>query len=392
MKEHLIPRFVVLTGCLAMLIFPTGALAEHFDQSIDLSSSLGLYSLSSKLDYDSGLAWGLGIGLNLSEKVGTEFSFHAVDSEYHGYDAQILLYKLDLVYHLTGRLPENIVPYAAAGIGMASFNNDQPEFKKDSDVLFNAALGLKYFLTRNIAVRTDVRYVLDFAGSDLTHNFLYTAGINLRLGWQEDKYQVPEPVAVVEPEPCPNPPQGCLERDWCKRDADADGVVDCLDKCPDTPPACPVDQNGCPKDSDGDGVPDCLDKCPDTPPGTRVEAYGCPPAAEQGSIVFRNILFEFDSADLKAESLAVLDQVVEYLRSNPGVSMEIQGHTDNVGTAEYNLRLSSRRAQTVRDYLMNKGIPPERLEVQGLGLSSPLVPNDTEENRARNRRVEFKPI
>lgn len=392
MKHLLILRIIAMMVYLLVLGIPTDASAEHFDQSIDLSSSLGWYRLSGKLHYDNGLAWGLGIGLNLSEKIGTEFSFHAVDSEYNDYDAQILLYKLDLVYHLTGRLPEQIVPYAAAGIGMATFNNDQPEFKKDSDLLFNTALGLKYFLTRNIAFRTDVRYILDFTGSDLTHNLLYTAGINLRLGWQEEKPQAHEPVAVVEKELCPQPPQGCLEKDWCKRDADADGVVDCLDKCPETPSDCLVDRNGCPVDSDEDGVPDCRDKCPDTPRGTKVEANGCPPAAEQGVIILRNILFAFDRANLKPESRPVLDQVAEYLKANPGIAMEIQGHTDNVGTAEYNLKLSRQRAQAVKDYLMGKGIPPERLDVKGLGLSSPLVPNDTEENRARNRRVEFRPM
>lgn len=181
MKHLFTLRVMIVMTYLLIVCVPTGALAEHPDQSIDLSSSMGLYALD-KEGYDNGLAWGLGIGLNLSEKIGAEFSFHAVDSEYKGYDAQILLYKLDLVYHLTGRLPESIVPYVAAGIGMATFNNDQPEFKKDSDLLLNAALGLKYFLTSNIAIRTDVRYVLDFPGGDMTHNFLYTAGINLRLG------------------------------------------------------------------------------------------------------------------------------------------------------------------------------------------------------------------
>lgn len=392
MRERPVPRSIVTMAVVAVLIMPAVTLAGHFDQSVDLSSSLGWFSPGSTLDYDSGLAWGLGIGLNLTEKIGTEFSFHSVDSDFHGYDARILLYKLDLVYHLTDRFPDNIVPYAAAGVGMASFNNDQPEFKKDSDLLLDSAIGLKYFLTENVAVRTDVRYVLDFAGSDFAHNLLYTAGLNVRLGWQDEMYRAPESEAALEPEPCPSMPQGCPERDWCKRDADNDGVADCLDMCPDTPSGCLVDPRGCPVDSDGDGVPDCMDKCPGTPGGTKVEPNGCPPAEEQGAIVFRNILFEFDSADLDPESLPILDQVAEYLKANPGVSMQIQGHTDNVGTAGYNLNLSLRRAQAVMAYILGRGIPAERLEVKGLGMSKPLVPNDTEENRARNRRVEFRPI
>jgi OOP family OmpA-OmpF porin len=139
-------------------------------------------------------------------------------------------------------------------------------------------------------------------------------------------------------------------------------------------------------------VVDCLDKCPGTPAGTKVEANGCPPAAEQGAIIFRNILFNFNKADLIADSFSVLDQVIEYLKANPGISMEIQGHTDNIGTQGYNLNLSRRRAESVRTYLVEKGIPPERLEVKGFGLSKPTAPNDTGENRARNRRVELKPM
>jgi outer membrane protein OmpA-like peptidoglycan-associated protein len=111
-----------------------------------------------------------------------------------------------------------------------------------------------------------------------------------------------------------------------------------------------------------------------------------------GSIIFRNILFDFDKADIKPESYPILDEVTEYLKSNPDLKMEAQGHTDSKGTAEYNLKLSDRRAASVKKYLVDKGIEADRLETKGYGLTKPIAPNDTEENRARNRRVEFKPI
>ena len=88
----------------------------------------------------------------------------------------------------------------------------------------------------------------------------------------------------------------------------------------------------------------------------------------------------------------ILDEVVEYLATNKGIKMEIQGHTDNKGSAEYNMKLSYKRADSVRRYIVGKGIAPERLKVNGFGFSKPVVPNDSDENRTRNRRVEFKPI
>jgi len=117
-----------------------------------------------------------------------------------------------------------------------------------------------------------------------------------------------------------------------------------------------------------------------------------PPPAKQGAIVFRNIQFDLNKATLRDESYPILDEVVDYMKANPDVKMEIQGHTCNLGTAAYNLKLSDKRANTVRDYLVGKGIAADRLTAKGYGLTTPVAPNDKEENRAKNRRVEFKPI
>lgn len=111
-----------------------------------------------------------------------------------------------------------------------------------------------------------------------------------------------------------------------------------------------------------------------------------------GSIVFRNILFDFDKADIRPESFVILDEVSDYLGDNADIRMEIQGHTCSMGTAAYNLGLSDRRAASVKRYLVDKGVETGRLETRGFGLTRPVAPNDTEENRALNRRVEFKPI
>jgi OOP family OmpA-OmpF porin len=103
------------------------------------------------------------------------------------------------------------------------------------------------------------------------------------------------------------------------------------------------------------------------------------------------VQFKKNSAKLRDASLPVLDQVVEVMAKNPGIRLvQIQGHTDSKGAAKRNKRLSQRRAESVRQYLMSKGVEAERLEAKGFGEEEPLVDNTTRENRRKNRRVEFE--
>ena len=140
-----------------------------------------------------------------------------------------------------------------------------------------------------------------------------------------------------------------------------------------------------PLDSDGDGVPNSIDQCPNTPKGATVDARGC-------WAYMSFMLFDFDSAVIKAEAETALQEAVKVAGMHPDLKVEIQGHTDNIGAAEYNMELSKRRAQAVRDYLAAAGVDSRRMTVEGFGSTMPVAPNDTEENRARNRRVEFKPM
>lgn len=102
-----------------------------------------------------------------------------------------------------------------------------------------------------------------------------------------------------------------------------------------------------------------------------------------------SILFGFDSSTLSAEAKANLDKMITVFSTYPDTDIEIQGHTDNTGAAAYNQTLSEKRAKAVYDYLIAKGVAPARLKVIGYGLTSPKYSNDTEANRALNRRVEF---
>ncbi len=189
---------------------------------------------------------------------------------------------------------------------------------------------------------------------------------------------------VDEVDQCPNTPRGItVDARGCPPDSDGDGVPDYLDRCPGTPPGVAVDKSGCPFDSDGDGVADHLDKCPNTPKGATVNEAGC-------WSLQATTLYDSNSSYIRAEAYPLLDEVAGILMKNPAMEVEVQGHTDNTGSAKYNQWLSEKRAQRVKDYLVSKGIDPSRLEAKGYGLTQPVASNATAEGRAQNRRVELK--
>ncbi len=137
------------------------------------------------------------------------------------------------------------------------------------------------------------------------------------------------------------------------------------------------------KDSDGDGVYDDEDQCPGTPEGARVNAVGC--------WTLDNVLFDFDKAVIKPEAYSLLDEVAAIMKKNPAMSVEIQGHTDNIGTKAYNKDLSMRRATAVAEYLVKKGILRNRMATTGFGFTKPVALNGTKFGRSLNRRVELHP-
>lgn len=187
---------------------------------------------------------------------------------------------------------------------------------------------------------------------------------------------------------CPSTAEAAEPAMEAPGDADGDGVTDDKDRCPTTPTGAKVDANGCELDSDGDGVVDSKDACPGTPAGVKVDAKGCEIMAK--AISLSGIYFRTDSAELKSESIAVLDATADTLNANPGVGVEIAGHTDSQGDAGYNQGLSQRRADAVRSYLISKGVNGSRLSAAGYGETQPVADNGTSEGRAQNRRVELR--
>jgi len=199
---------------------------------------------------------------------------------------------------------------------------------------------------------------------------------------------------------CPDTPKGAtVDAKGCTTDSDGDGVADGLDKCPSTPKGCTVDSTGCPKDTDGDGVCDGLDKCPDTSPGLKVDASGCPielieretELLDTGMIRLHDINFETGKAVVPPESYEDLDVVGQVLGKWPELRIEVGGHTDSRGSDKANQKLSEDRASAVLTYLKTKypTLKPEQYTFKGYGESKPLVPNTSQLNMSKNRRVEF---
>jgi outer membrane protein OmpA-like peptidoglycan-associated protein len=202
---------------------------------------------------------------------------------------------------------------------------------------------------------------------------------------------------------CINEPEdkdGYLDDDGCPDpDNDADGIADASDKCPNEPedPDGFQDEDGCPDpDNDADQIADLEDFCPNTPGVLGGDKPGCPKknslivVTEKEIRITQQIQFEFNKAVIRPGiSFKILDEVVGVLNDNPKISLEVQGHTDNVGGDAYNMNLSQKRADAVRAYLVSKGISTSRLVSKGYGFHQPLVPNTTPSNRELNRRVQF---
>jgi OOP family OmpA-OmpF porin len=250
-------------------------------------------------------------------------------------------------------------PYLTLGLG-ADNNVYVPELtgKNRTDFMTQAGVGMYVNLWRSpsgtsgFALRPEIKARWDDPGKgDHLIDYIAMLGLQFSFGGSPTPapvHEAPPPPPVAAPAPAPA-------------------------AVPATPP-----------DSDHDGVPDNIDQCPNTPPGVQVDAVGCP---LKGSITIEGVNFEHNSAELTVESHDALDKMADGLKKHPRVKIEIQGHTDSTGAAAYNVKLSQRRADSVRSYLVSSGVSPDQLVTKGYGATQPVASNATAEGRAKNRRV-----
>ncbi len=196
--------------------------------------------------------------------------------------------------------------------------------------------------------------------------------------------------------PLPEPPLRAAGRG--DEDPDGDGVVGMADACPRAREDKDgfEDGDGCPDpDNDGDGVPDRRDECPLVAEtlNSYLDDDGCPDEVKKSerSIVgiARGLTFKFASAKVTGKTKRVLKKVLGKMKKDKTLHLSIEGHTDNNGSRARNLKLSRRRARAVREWLVERGVDPERIEANGYGPDKPIESNDTKKGRAENRRVEL---
>ncbi|MGB3007546.1 MAG: OmpA family protein [Chitinophagaceae bacterium] len=197
-------------------------------------------------------------------------------------------------------------------------------------------------------------------------------------GFADNEDKCPTQFGIAKYQGCPIP------------DTDKDGINDEQDKCPTVAGVPRYD--GCPvPDSDKDGINDEEDKCPNL--AGVAENQGCPIVTEEVkkkvNLASKNILFVTGSAKLQKSSFKGLNEVVNILLENPDMQLQIDGHTDNVGSEEMNQTLSDNRTKTVKDYILSKGIDENRIKAEGHGELQPIADNKNAAGRQLNRRVEL---
>ncbi len=196
---------------------------------------------------------------------------------------------------------------------------------------------------------------------------------------------------------------GIEDNDGCPdKDNDKDGVDDSKDKCPNEPEDIDAfeDDDGCPEpDNDKDGIPDLKDKCPNKPETLNgfQDEDGCPEVKKKKvkssdmpkHQILEGVRFSSGSTTMAYSSYPYLDPIIQELKKYPQITIEIRGHTDSVGKYESNMRLSQKRAESVKAYLVKKGIQSSRIQAVGFGPSSPVADNRAAAGRAKNRRIEI---
>jgi len=419
---------------IALILSGAPAQAEQGDLAVGFGA--GWYFSPAETFNESNLALVPRLRYDITDPIGLEVDIgfarglnQDLDVAYRGF-----LPRLNFVYNHW--YDSEIQLVGVAGLGFMSktvldVNDDDQELK---GLLLNVGPQFRVPLTEYAAMRFDGRYVADFSGTaddleQMVHGIELTAGFEGVIGLvdkdaDDDGFtdDIDECVNEAEDFDDFEDADGCPEVD-----NDMDGVLDADDDCPleledldefedtdgcpdpdndqdglaDVDDTCPVEAGpeatgGCP-DKDGDLVPDSRDRCPEKARNPKIapeKSNGCP--AQRVALgakkieIYDKVFFETGSAKIKEESNTLLDEIAEVLTENARIKkVQVEGHTDNVGNARFNTKLSEQRAQSVVDYLVGAGVEEERLVAKGFGPEKPIADNDTDEGKAENRRVEF---
>lgn len=322
-----------------------GALAQG-QGAVEVEAFGKRYFTDSSRDLSNGNLFGGSVGYYLTDDVELALSygeFHDIRSENDTGNKNIKGSQtgLDAIYHF-GQPGAGLRPYVSAGFAHQSISNVPPRTGRDHSTFANIGTGVKYYFTENFYARAglDGMYNIDANESE----WAAAVGVGMNFGGSSNKKTATE----VAPEPV-------------------------ADVC---------------SDSDNDGVCDNVDKCPGTPANVTVDADGCPAVSEVVRVEL-DVKFDFDKSKVKEESYGDIKNLADFMKQYPQTTTTVEGHTDSVGTDAYNQKLSERRANAVRDVLVNQyGVERNRVQSVGYGESRPVADNATDAGRAVNRRVE----
>ncbi|BCR03463.1 membrane protein [Desulfuromonas versatilis] len=352
------PLTLVWLGC---LLVSAAEAAPSGPGKLSLSLLGGYQLFEGNQGLDDGPVVGAALGYNFTSRWGIEGAVRYVNTETDAQpevDVRVFSLQLDALYHV---LPnQRLIPYLAAGAGL--YWTDRDPGASDEDLMVNWGIGLKYFINDGLALRGDIRHILDFNTSDnredreLFHNLASTAGLSFVFGdadsptlavgqWLEKLFPPPaKNIAVADPDPD--------------------------------------------LDSDGDRIFDVADQCPDTPAGELVDELGCPAGPDEPVYLAIRPVFDPGWVTVAAWEPEEAKQVAGFILAHPERRYTVEVHTDNLGPAEYNLRITQRQADSVRKYLVdNYGIPAESIAAVGYGEVWPVADNGTPQGRERNRRI-----
>ncbi len=328
-----------------------------------------------------------GIAAGLSPELNFGYATHESDDtiSYSAYSTNVMTVDVRLRWYPLAQ-DANFSPYLSAGVGLLMPSNKvpavvaDPEYKKDNAALcFPLTGGFTHNVSDNLALDLNLGWMLSTTDDinpkhDDTKDGFFSAKLGLAYSF------------------------GPIEKD-----SDDDGLSDKEEAQLGTNPNNPDTDGDDLKDgeevkiyftdplnadTDDGGVNDGVEIAHRTDPKDVTDDIFAIEIGE--TIQIRNIEFETGKADISAKSEAILNKVLEALNKNPNMQLEVSGHTDNVGSHDFNMELSNNRAKSVKDWLVNKGVSTSRLTAQGYGPDKPTKTNETPEGRRRNRRVEFR--
>lgn len=348
----------VLSAALLACTAPA-ALADAAPQSLYHVYIGALYNQPDKdrllTDFGHGLTGSLGIPLSVLPNTHLELGGNTTTLKTpSGVPTNFFRHEISgsLVYSFGDR--DELTPYVLAGAGVVRNDTNGVD---NTNFTAHIGGGLTRLISNTVRGRVEAKTVYDkYDGSNLVDATL-SAGIEVPLGRTRT---IEVPVIAAAPEPV-------VREVEVTKEVVKEVIV--------TPP-----------DGDSDGIADDRDKCPGTLAGIRTDNHGC---AIAQTTTLRNIEFDTDKASLTPASREAIDSAASFFSQQANLRAVIAGHTDDIGKDGHNQRLSQARAQTVLDALAAKGIDGKRFKAVGLGESMPLVPNDSAESRAKNRRVEF---